>query len=73
MLRFVFEILPYAGAKRGEVFEVAEILRARYSTALCDLVPTVESEMYLYGDRMSSPQAVTEARLRIFASGPGSA
>jgi hypothetical protein len=48
--------------------EVAEILRARYGTALRDLVPTKGSEIYLYGDRSTSPDTVAKARRRIFFS-----
>lgn len=53
--------------------EVAKILRARYGSALCDLIPTHRSEMYLYGDRLSSPQTVDEARRTIFSNASGSA
>lgn len=57
----------YEGYER--FIEVAEILRARYGTALRDLVPTARSELYLYGDRMSSPGKVADARRRVFATG----
>jgi hypothetical protein len=46
--------------------EVAEILRARYGAALCDLMPTPVSELYLYGDYSGSSRVVAAARKRIF-------
>jgi hypothetical protein len=46
--------------------EVAEILRARYGAALCDLMPTAVSELYLYGDYSGSSRVVAAARKRIF-------
>ena len=54
----------YEGFER--YIEVATILRARYGAALQDLVPTARSELYLYGDSLSSPDTVAEARKRIF-------
>lgn len=48
--------------------QVAEILRARYGSALRDLIPTEASSTYLYGDRLSSPNTVSEARKRIFSN-----
>jgi hypothetical protein len=47
--------------------EIAEILRRRYGDALLDLVPTDPSKLYLYGDRISSPGIVAEARRRVFS------
>jgi len=61
----------YEGYER--FIEVAKILRARYGSALCDLVPTDRSETYLYGDRLSSPQTVAEARRKIFPNATGNA
>ena len=46
--------------------EVAELLQARYGTALRDLIPTKVSELYLYGDALDSPRVVAAARERIF-------
>jgi hypothetical protein len=46
--------------------EIAEILRARYGAALCDLMPTAVSELYLYGDYSGSSRVVAAARKRIF-------
>ena len=48
--------------------EVAKILRNYYGAALIDLVPTASSQLYLYGDRMSSPGIVEEAKRKIFRS-----
>jgi hypothetical protein len=55
----------YEGYKR--FIEVAKILQTRYGSALCDLVPTDSSETYLYGDKLSSPQIVAEARRKTFS------
>lgn len=46
--------------------KVAELLKARYGNALCDLIPTTRSKTYLYGDCMSSLDTVAMARERIF-------
>ena len=46
--------------------EVAKILSDRYGSALVDLVPTERSGTYLYGDRLSSPQTINDARKQIF-------
>lgn len=45
---------------------VAEILKAKYGNALKDLVPTDESRMYLYGDRLSSPGQIERFRHKLF-------
>ena len=45
----------YEGYER--FIEVAEILWSRYGAALRDLLPTKTSELYLYGDQISSPEA----------------
>jgi hypothetical protein len=58
------EPVIYEGYERFS--EVAELLRARYGTALRDLIPTEASKTYLYGDRLSSPEFVDDARKRIF-------
>jgi len=42
--------------------EIAEMLKQRYGSRVKDLVPTRESELSLYGDRLSSPQMVEVAR-----------
>ena len=57
----------YEGYER--FVEVAEILRARYGAALCDLMPTAVSELYLYGDYSGSSRVVAAARKRIFDVG----
>lgn len=46
--------------------EVALILKQRYGDALLDLVPTPESENYLYGDRLSSPEWLRKFRQQTF-------
>ncbi len=42
--------------------EVAEILKAKYGGRLKDLVPTLESEYWLYGDKHSAPDYVDSVR-----------
>lgn len=59
------EPASYEGFQR--FIAVAKILRARYGSALRDLVPTKESEMYLYGDNASSPHFVENSRRLIFS------
>ncbi len=59
----------YQGYER--FIEVAKILRDRYGSALCDLIPTDRSATYLYGDRLPSPQIVAEARRKIFSNATG--
>jgi hypothetical protein len=59
------EPVIYEGYER--FIEVAQLLRARYGTALADLIPTDASKAYLYGDRLSSPGTVEDARKRIFS------
>jgi hypothetical protein len=56
----------YEGYER--FIEVAQILRSRYGAALLDLAPTNTSELYLYGDQLSSPVIVATARKRIFST-----
>jgi hypothetical protein len=46
--------------------EVAEIVRSRHGAAVLDLIPTRQTEIYLYGHQSSSPQMVDAARKRIF-------
>ncbi len=65
------EPVIYEGYER--FVEVARILRGRYGAALRDLVPTERSETYLYGDRLSAPQTVAEARRKIFSPATGNA
>lgn len=50
----------------GRFIEVAKLLRGRYGPALRDLVPTTASWQYLYGDVLSAPLIVDEARSEIF-------
>ncbi|MEH6584129.1 MAG: hypothetical protein V7754_19505 [Halioglobus sp.] len=56
----------YEGYER--FIQVAEILRARYGSALRDLIPTEDSNTYLYGDSHSSSNTVDEAVKRIFSN-----
>ena len=64
-LRVIFsEPAVWEGYER--FIEVAGILRARYGAAIRDLIPTSRSENYLYGDKLSSPETVNQARNRIF-------
>jgi hypothetical protein len=56
----------YEGYER--FIEIAKILRARYGSALCDLIPTESSELYLYGERLSSPQTIAEVRKKMFSN-----
>ena len=56
----------YEGYER--FIEVAEILRTRYGSALRDLIPTEDSNTYLYGDSHSSSNTVDEAVKRIFSN-----
>jgi hypothetical protein len=58
----------YEGYER--FIEVAEILREAYGERVLDLVPTRASEVYLYGDKLSSPAIVAAARKRIFGEEP---
>ena len=50
--------------------EVLSILRQKYGERLVDLVPTPKSELYLYGDRLSSPTVVDRARAAIRDKNP---
>jgi hypothetical protein len=45
--------------------EIAEILRAKYGTALQDLEPTPRTELYLYGDKLSAPDSVISTRNKL--------
>jgi hypothetical protein len=63
--RIIFnEPALYEGGGRFE--EVAKILKAKYGSRLKDLVPTEESEMYLYGDN-TPPGAIDAIRRRLFS------
>jgi hypothetical protein len=57
------EIALYEGFERFE--EVVKILMGKYGTRLADVVPTPESEYYLYGDVMRAPDAVKTVRRSI--------
>jgi len=50
----------YEGADR--FVKVVDILRQKYGDRLLDVIPTVGSSMYLYGDRLSSIDLVKKAR-----------
>ena len=54
----------YEGYARFE--EVAQILKQRYGAALRDLVPSPSSELYLYGDSLSSSGRIEKCRQTIF-------
>jgi hypothetical protein len=56
----------YEGYER--FIQVAEILRARYGSALRDLIPMNDDSTYLYGDSLSAWNTVDEARKRIFSN-----
>lgn len=60
------EMALWEGYERYQ--EVGLILRQRYGDALLDLVPTPESENYLYGDRLSSPGLVRAFRQTVFGA-----
>lgn len=49
--------------------EVVAILRAKYGTALRDLVPTPGSELDLYGDALASPRYVDRVRAALAEPG----
>lgn len=61
----------YEGYQR--FMEVARILRARYGSAIRDLVPTRASELYLGGDKLFALDWVDNARKRIFSDATGNA
>jgi DNA-directed RNA polymerase subunit RPC12/RpoP len=42
--------------------EIANILQQRYGTRLADIVPTEQSEYYLYGDSMHASSVIESAR-----------
>jgi hypothetical protein len=46
--------------------EVAQILKAKYGDRIKDLVPTVRSELNLYGDEASAHAFVERVRIRYF-------
>jgi hypothetical protein len=50
------ELAYYEGYKRFA--DVFEILRRRYGPRLTEVRPTAASKLYLYGDRLSSPQTI---------------
>lgn len=45
--------------------EVAELLKARYGAALCDLIPTEVSGTFLYGDFLHTVDKVKNAREKL--------
>lgn len=57
----------WEGCKRFE--RVCKILREKYGEHITDLVPTDQSELYLYGDILSSFEIVSNARRRMFGAG----
>ena len=52
----------------GRFEQVCKIVREKYGSNVTDLVPTRDSELYLYGDDGSSPAFVKAVRQTIFAS-----
>jgi hypothetical protein len=54
----------WEGYERFE--QVAKIVREKYGVHVKDLVPTHSSELYLYGDVLSSPDMVETVRRAIF-------
>ena len=58
----------WEGYKRFE--QVCKIVREKYGAQVNDLVPTRRSEMFLYGDVLSSPAFVDTARRAIFGTKP---
>ena len=57
------ELAFYEGFQRFE--EVAEILERRYGSRLVAVEPTRASEVYLYGDRISSPRRIEAVNERL--------
>ncbi|CAG0955900.1 hypothetical protein BURK2_00464 [Burkholderiales bacterium] len=63
--RVIFSEPPvFEGYERFE--EVARILKARYGTALRDLVPTQASATYLYGDSLTASDRIAGFRRELF-------
>jgi hypothetical protein len=56
----------WEGYKRFE--QVCKIVREQYGTSVKDLVPTQNSELYLYGDISSAPAFVAAARRNFFGN-----
>lgn len=54
------ELAVYEGAWRFE--EIVQILKAKYGSRITDLIPTNRSELYLYGDHLSTVSRVEQAR-----------
>jgi hypothetical protein len=54
----------WEGYERFE--EICKIVRDKYGKNVTDLVPTSASEMYLYGDVLSSPDFVNNVRRKVF-------
>ena len=50
--------------------EILAILRDKYGDRLVDVVPSSQSEWYLYGDAMSAPEDVKKARMRLRTGPP---
>ena len=45
--------------------EISELLKEKYQDQLQDLVPTRKSELYLYGDKITSPRTVKKCREKL--------
>ena len=54
----------WEGYERFE--QVCKFVRDKYGKNVTDLVPTRSSELYLYGDVLSSPDFVTNVRRKVF-------
>jgi hypothetical protein len=55
----------YEGYER--FVEVVSILHEKYGSRIKDLVPTLRSMNYLYGDRISAPRTVDDARSKLWS------
>jgi hypothetical protein len=56
----------WEGYERFE--QVCKIVREKYGEHVIDLVPTHDSELFLYGDVLYSPTLVETARRKIFGN-----
>ena len=60
------EIAFWEGSERFA--EVVNILKKKYGSRLADVVPTLQSELYLYGDDLGAPDFVRSVRASIRGS-----
>jgi hypothetical protein len=54
----------------GRFVEVASILKQKYGQGLVDVVPSDASNLYLYGDQLSSISMVERTRASLCPEGP---